>query len=289
MSAFETQEWETYEREAPGYGELEWGSETEYENQEQFLGGLLGSALGGRELESPLGELQEMELATELLEVSSEAELEQFLGKLISGAAKAVGGVIKSPVGQALGGALKSVAKAALPMAAGALGNLVLPGVGGMVGSKLGSMASKLFEFEGMDEQEAELEVAQRYVRFASAAARNAARAPRGAPPRAVVHAAVVSAARRHAPGLVRGARPGGSGQPGGRPGRPPRRPPPGRRPSPGSRSGMYGFSTNGGPVDEPDEPSGWDEDDDAPDQETGRSRSGRWFRRGRKLVIFGC
>ncbi|MGH4007662.1 MAG: hypothetical protein ACRDTH_05760, partial [Pseudonocardiaceae bacterium] len=172
MSAFGTQQWETYEMETPGYGELEWESETEY------------GSLGG-EFESSLGEMQEMELATELLEVSSEAELEQFLGKLISGAAKAVGGVIKSPVGQALGGALKNVAKTALPMAAGALGNLVLPGVGGMIGSKLGSMASKLFEleFEGMNEQEAEFEVAQRYVRFASAAARNAARAPSGAPP----------------------------------------------------------------------------------------------------------
>ena len=203
MSMLENQEWETFEFENPELGEWEsqegesqeWESGETGEFHEQFLG--------------ETGTHQEMELATELLEVASEEELEQFIGKLIRGAAKAVGGVIRSPVGKFLGGALKSIAKTALPMAAGALGNLVLPGVGGAIGSKLGSMATNLFEveLEGLNEQEAELEVARRYVRFANAAARNAARAPWDAPPRTVTRAALTSAAQRHAPGLVRGGR----------------------------------------------------------------------------------
>jgi len=41
--------------------------------------------------------------ASELLEISSEEELEQFLGGLI----KKVGGFVRGPVGQALGGVLK--------------------------------------------------------------------------------------------------------------------------------------------------------------------------------------
>lgn len=276
MSTYQTQEWETLEMERPG--ETEWGSEAEYENQEQF-GGLLGSVFGG-ELESPIGEMQEMELASELLEISSEAELEQFLGRLIKGASRAVGGFIKSPVGRALGGALKNVARTALPMAAGALGNLVAPGVGGMIGSKLGSMASSLFEFEfeGMNERQAEFEAARRYVRFASAAARHAARAPSGTAPRAVARAAVVSAARRHAPGLVRGQRLGG-GQGMRGPGRPSRHPQ--------HRSGTYGFDPAGGSA-EPAEPGGWDGTDAMGETAMDQPQTGRWMRRGRKIVIYG-
>lgn len=264
MNALESQEWESFETGETSMGE--WGSEWEtvgeFENFEQGWG----------ELESEQ-EMQELALASELLEISSEEELEQFLGKLIKGAAKAVGGFVKSPVGKALGGVLKNVAKTALPMAAGALGNLVLPGVGGAIGSKLGSMATKLFEveLEGMNEQEAEFEIARRYVRFATAAARNAARAPGGAPPRAVARAAAYSAARRHAPGLLRG---GSGGGPRRGPSRPPR-----FRPRRGAYAG-YGAV---------DEPSGSDwGDGDGGDDDGDRPRSGRWLRRGQKIVLLG-
>jgi hypothetical protein len=280
MSAFETQEWESAgSSEVLGEWEDRWAGSGEFE----------GRVMSGAEMESESGS-QEAELAAELLEVSSEEELEEFLGKLIRGAAKAVGGVVRSPIGKALGGALKNVAKSALPVAAGALGNFVLPGVGGLVGSKLGSMAANLFEveLESMGEQEAEFEVARRYVRFATAAARNAARAPSGSPPRAVARAAVLSAARRHAPGLVRPARPGS--------GRPSRRPRP--------RAGSYGFPPGadvvvdlGGPDEDP-QPDG---DDDFPESDAGevtggngsgrgdrKAPAGRWVRRGTKIVIFG-
>jgi len=167
---------------------------------EAFLGDIVGGLFG------EMSETQELELASELLEIGNEAELEQFLGNLIKGAAKAVGGFVKSPVGKALGGVLKNVAKKALPVAAGALGNFIVPGVGGLVGSKLGSMASNLFELEleAMNEAEAELEVARRVVRLAHAAGAHAARAPQQAHPTAVARAALAAAARQHAPGLAR-------------------------------------------------------------------------------------
>jgi hypothetical protein len=69
-----------------------------------------------------------------------------------------------------------------------------------------------------MDEQEAEFEVARRYVRFATSAARQAARAPRNLPPQVAAQRSVVASARRHAPGLARaaGATPIGGAQRGG-------------------------------------------------------------------------
>src|SRR5262245_11837930 len=70
------------------------------------------------------GETQEMALAAELLELTNEQELNQFIGDLIKKAGKAVGGIVKSPIGQALGGVLKQAAKTALPMAGAALGNM---------------------------------------------------------------------------------------------------------------------------------------------------------------------
>ena len=79
-----------------------------------------------------LTEADEYELATELLGVSSEEELDQFLGGLIKRVAGAAGKFIRSPVGKAIGGALKGVAKKALPLAGSALGGAI----GGPLGAK---------------------------------------------------------------------------------------------------------------------------------------------------------
>ena len=81
------------------YGETEWGGET-----------------------GTFSEAQAMELAAELLEVSSEEELDRFLGSLIKKAGQVAGKFIKSPVGQQLGGLLKGAAKQALPMVGSAIG-----------------------------------------------------------------------------------------------------------------------------------------------------------------------
>jgi hypothetical protein len=196
--------------------EYEAGGETEALEQEDFLG-ILGSILGesGQELqegeaEGPSQELQEVELATELLEVSNEAELEQFLGSLLS---RVVGGardLARSPVGQAVGGALRSTVKRALPGVGRAVGDWVAPGRGGDVGSRVGTAAADLFglELEGLTSEDREFEVARSFVRFADAACRNAASAPPDAPPQAVAQAALTAAARQHAPGLLQVAQP---------------------------------------------------------------------------------
>src|SRR4051794_12162486 len=56
---------------------------------------------------SPFNEIQEVELASELLEVTSEAELEQFLGSVLSRVAGAARQLARSGTGRALGGILK--------------------------------------------------------------------------------------------------------------------------------------------------------------------------------------
>lgn len=168
------------------YGELEFEYEPEYEWETPGI----------------FTEAQEMELAAQLLDAQSEAELDQFFGGLI----KSVGRAIKSPVGRAVGGMLKGVAKKALPMVGGALGNLVLPGVGGMVGSQLASAAGSMFglELEGMSPEDQEFEVARRVVRLSGEALRQAAMTPATVPPPVAAKSAVLAAAQKHAPGLVR-------------------------------------------------------------------------------------
>lgn len=161
-----------------------------------------------QETEGSFNEVELMEFASELLEVQSEAELDQFLGKLIKSASKAASGFARSSVGRALGGALKSVAKTALPLAGRALGSVVGGPVGGMIGGKLGSMASNLFELEleGLSHEDREFEMAKQYVKLAGAATQAATRvAPSGDPARAA-QSALAQAARIYAPGLLRSA-----------------------------------------------------------------------------------
>jgi hypothetical protein len=147
-----------------------------------------------------LSEDEQMNLAAELMEVSSEQELENFLGDLISKGAQAVGKFISSPTGQALGGALKDVAKQALPMAAQALGGAVGGPLGSQIGGALGSAATNLFETENEEEQ---WEAANTFVKLGADAVKNAAQAPAGANPMAVAKDAVIQAAAVHAPHLV--------------------------------------------------------------------------------------
>lgn len=154
------------------------------------------------ETDSPFTEAEEMELALELLEVTNEAEMDYFLGKVF----KKIGRGIKK-IAKPLGGILKGIAKKALPIVGGALGSFIpIPGVGTAVGSALGKAASNLFEMEleGLSHEEQELEVARRFVRFAGASARRAAASPATVSPYAAARSGVTQAARRFAPGLYR-------------------------------------------------------------------------------------
>jgi|SRR5580704_3466802 hypothetical protein len=330
-----------FESEVGEFGEVGEGPEA----HEQFLGDILGSVMGG-EIGSPLNEAQEVELASELLGVTNEQELEQFLGGLFSKVARGVSNFAKSSAGRALGGVLKGIAKKALPVVGGALGSMVAPGIGTALGSKLGSMASGLFEFEfeALPAEQAEFEVARRYVRLASTAARQLAMArPRpGLVPLKIARAAVARAARTEAPGLYRqmirtlvaGGTPAHQGmrhqafRPGAPLARPLRAQPghrhhhrgyyPGSYSTPGSyATGVYtpggytpngytppGYTPTGGtdPISTPTATTptpgyastsfaptagvadGWPESV----ADHGMAQSGRWVRRGRKIILVG-
>jgi len=179
----------------------------------QYAPGLLRTAgvmttvpVKGAGSESPFSEAEEMEFAANLLGVAGEGELDQFLGDLINKAGRVIRNFARSDIGRTLGGVLKQGAKIALPAVGGALGTLVGGPAGGMIGGKLASAAGSLFglELEGLSPEDQEFEVARRFVRFAGTAARGAAQNGRRMPPRHAVRTAVIVAARRHAPGLIK-------------------------------------------------------------------------------------
>ena len=153
--------------------------------------------------ESPFEEVDEMELAAGLLEVTDEAELEQFLGHLIRRAGQALGRVVSSPIGRSLGGILKGAARQALPMVGGALGTAIGGPAGGALGGRLASAAGRIFglELEGLTSEDQEFEVARQFVRFAGSAVQNAAQAPPNTPPQDAARAAAVAAAQQMRPG----------------------------------------------------------------------------------------
>lgn len=188
------------------------------------------------------GENELNELASELLSVTNEQELEQFLGDVFKKVTGAVGNFVKSPVGQQVGGILKNVARTALPIAGQALGNYIAPGVGGQIGGQLASGLGSMFglELEGLSNEDREFETAKQFVRLAADAAQAAAHAAPGQNPAAVAQQAVASAAQKYAPGLLE---PAGGGQPGG--------------------------DFHAGPAG-------------------GRGTSGRWVRKGNKVIIYG-
>jgi len=164
-----------------GGGEFEGGG-GEFEEFGEFEG-----SEASAELESPLGEMEEMELASELLEVASQQDLEQFLGDVFNAAGRAVGNFVRSDTGRALGGilsdSLRSAAKQALPVVGRA--------IGGMAGS--GDLGAEDREFE----------TARQLVRFVGSAVGQAAAAPRRIPPSVVARTAASRAAQVYAPGLL--------------------------------------------------------------------------------------
>ncbi len=113
---------------------------------------------------SPFTEAEEMELVLELLEVTNEAEMDYFLGKVF----KKIGSGLKK-ISKPLGGILKGAAKQALPMlgkAAGAyFGGPAGAAIGGQLASKAGSLLG--LELEGLSHEDQEYEVARQAVRVA--------------------------------------------------------------------------------------------------------------------------
>jgi hypothetical protein len=195
-------EFETdYEADYETEGEEEF-EETEFEDPQ---GEYSEEFEGEMEFESD-GEVMETELATELLSVSNEEELEEFLGKLFRKVKKAAGKFIQSPAGNLLKNYLKGLARKALPIAGNILGGIA----GGPIGAGLAGKATQMvgkalgLELEGLSPEDKEFEVAKGYVRYAKDAINRAAsdRNQRYSP-RSVARAAMTNAAKRYAPGFL--------------------------------------------------------------------------------------
>lgn len=202
--------------------------EFEFEDTESAL---LGEADGA------FAEMDETDPASELLDVQSEEELDQFIGNLIRRAGQAV----RSPAGRAIGGLLKRAARQALPGIGAVLGGQLGGAKGAAAGRQMASAAGRMFglELEGLSGEDQEYEIARRFVRFSDTAARNLAAQPqRARNPSAAARAAFTTAARRHAPGLLRPQQPA----------------------MPGASAATAGM----------------------------RPQSGRWVRRGNKIVVIG-
>jgi len=199
-------------------------------------------------------EAELMELAGELMEVSDERELEQFLGSLIKKAGRALGHVIHSPIGRAIGGALKGVAKKALPLAGTALGGFVGGPLGARIGGGLANMAGNALglEAESMQQEDLEFEGAKQFVRLAGAAVKHAATAPVSTDPLAAAQSAVTKAAQILAPAVLKSTRVLANAPHG----------------APQSLAHRLVHVSQNVPVS--------------------RGRGGRWIRRGSKIVLFG-
>lgn len=217
---------------------MEYTPETEVFQGEQFE---FNEGEWTGESSEVFGEQELLELASELLEITNEEELNYFLGSLISKAGSALGKVVKSPVGQALGGILKSAARKALPMVGSAIGGYVGGPGGAKIGGQLAAGAGRIFglETEGLSHEDELFEVAKQYVRFAGDTVRNAVTAPAG-DPRTLAQAAAAQAAQRLAPGLMRA----------------------GTAAGPGAAATVLSAAAG--------------------------SRTGRWVRRGNRIVVYG-
>lgn len=145
---------------------------------------------------------QELEFGADLLEVAGEAELDDFLRRLIAAVSRSGRAAAGSPLGNALVQTLKRAARPILPIRSGNLATATA-GV-----SHPNERAARLFglELEGLSPEDKEFEIAQQFVRLAANTIRKAGAASASAPasPVDVAQAALAQAARHHAPGLMR-------------------------------------------------------------------------------------
>lgn len=153
-------------------------------------------------------ESNELALASELLELATEEELDRFLGDLVSGAVSAARNFAGSAAGRAVGNILKSSARRVLPQLGQAVGNYFVPGTGGQAGRQVGKWLGSKFEtglqLEGLSAEDRELETARAFIRFATSTAQRAAAIPTSVPGAAAARQAAIAAAQQHLPGLLR-------------------------------------------------------------------------------------
>lgn len=171
---------------------------------------------GGLWGEADSQETEELALAAELLAVTDEGELDQFLGSLAKRAFSAAKDFAGSAAGKAVGNILKSAARKALPQLGQAVGNYIVPGAGGQAGQQVGKWLGSKFEsglqLEGLSPEDRDLETARAFVRFATSTAQRAAAMPRSIPAPLAAQKAATAAARQHLPGLLKNSGASGPG-----------------------------------------------------------------------------
>jgi hypothetical protein len=152
-----------------------------------------------------LTEAQELALAAEVLEVSNQEELEQFLGDLWDATKTAASDAYNSSVVQAAIPGLKAVGAAVLPRAAGWLADRYAPGTGGIASAGVQTAVDQWLkeELEGLSGEDREFETARRYVRFVNDVFRRVTQVPDRVPAPLAAQTVVRDAAREHVPGLV--------------------------------------------------------------------------------------
>jgi flagellar motor protein MotB len=169
-----------------GQAASEWAEQGPFEAEQFFVqAGEMAHGPAGE----PFGEAERLEFANELLEASSEAELDGVLRDLIARAGQATGKLISSSEGTAIGSVLKGAAKRVLS----GICRDMSPNAGREFG----------LELEGLSNEDREFEIARRYVDFAGDAVRTLVSEHRFLHPEEAADAAVVDAAKTHAPGLL--------------------------------------------------------------------------------------
>ncbi|MFO1155218.1 MAG: hypothetical protein U1E42_16375 [Rhodospirillales bacterium] len=159
------------------------------------------------ETEGPLDEVDEMELASDLLEVSDEAALDRVVANLLKTGARGLdlAGIPTAAV-NALGGVVKQAIKKAIPALASDSAPSATITAHDLPLRRAATNAGAMFglELEGLSPEDKEFEVAKRLARFGVSAARQLGRIGRRLTPRDAARQAAVAAARAHAPGLLR-------------------------------------------------------------------------------------
>jgi hypothetical protein len=148
-------------------------------------------------------------LAYELMTVSDPAEMEEFLGKLMSAASrrfKKFGANALPKLLPVLKGPVRGLLKRAMPLLGSAAGSVV-PGagtlLGGMAGQKLGQLLGG--EMEGASDDEAKVELSRKLVNTVTDAVDRAAQDPAArSEPIAAARDALVGAMQANLPSGVR-------------------------------------------------------------------------------------
>jgi hypothetical protein len=170
----------------------------EFNPESHGIGGdtlLFGVAIPTARPRSGHSELEELDLASKLLEARTKSQLVALL-RHITDRSSAVAGRRIDPRAQAL--LLNRLARAAVIVRAGLQSDRPTAGLLASPEVIFGT------ELEGLSPEDQEFEIARRFVRLTFAASQHAALAARGAAPDVIASNAERLAARRLAPGLLR-------------------------------------------------------------------------------------